>query len=428
MGAALGGLFCHTGLLLGRCMDAPWMRSYPDIGERAFGRRGRTAVAIMLYAELYLTAVDLLILAGDNLGAVAPGFEPLGPSLGAAGAWTVVATALALPTVWLRSLGLLAWLSALGVVVSFGLTALVGWEGALLGFPHRSPPALRPAGALLALGLVSFNYGGHALFPSLISAMRRRSAYPRVLGATFAAVIAVYIASAALGYGAFGDAAQCAPFVAAARLSVPAHVSRHMHRAPAVSSTDASTECGRGLGVPVLRVGTVSLSCACARCAQAERDAEHAGDAAARAADEASSLDRARGALHEVCARADAHRDRAGGAAAAARAREGRPLLRRAAVGGPAHGPGRVHAGCGALRAILRLRNGAPAVRALFPCRACRRRGQALGVLCCARWVAAIRGLPALMRQLRQHSVASRQRLWLSLQAGVAMTFATVKA
>lgn len=211
VGAALGGLFCHTGLLLGRCMDAPWMRSYPDIGERAFGRRGRTAVAIMLYAELYLTAVDLLILAGDNLGAVAPGFQPFGPGLGAARAWTVVATALALPSVWLRSLGLLAWLSALGVVVSFGLTALVGWEGCLLGFPHRNPPALRPAGALLALGLVSFNYGGHALFPSLISAMRRRSAYPRVLGATFAAVIAVYIASAALGYGAFGDAAQCAP-------------------------------------------------------------------------------------------------------------------------------------------------------------------------------------------------------------------------
>lgn len=248
MGAALGGLFCHTGLLLGRCMDAPWMRSYPDIGERAFGRRGRSAVAIMLYAELYLTAVDLLILAGDNLGAVAPGFQPFGPGLGAAGAWTVVATALALPTVWLRSLGLLAWLSALGVVVSFGLTALVGWEGALLGFPHRSPPALRPAGALLALGLVSFNYGGHALFPSLISAMRRRSAYPRVLGATFAAVIAVYIASAALGYGAFGDAAQCAPVGKAACLPVRAHVSRHMHRAPAVSSSTKNHRIWEGQG------------------------------------------------------------------------------------------------------------------------------------------------------------------------------------
>lgn len=192
-------------------MDEPWIRSYPDIGERAFGARGRVAVAVMLYAELYLTSVDLLILAGDNLGAVAPGFQPLGARFGAAGAWTVVAAAVALPTVWLRSLGVLAWLSALGVAVSFMLTGLVAWEGAQLGFPHRHPPALRARGALLALGLISFNYGGHSLFPSLISAMRRRGSYPRVLIATFGAVIAVYVAAAALGYAAFGDQAMCGP-------------------------------------------------------------------------------------------------------------------------------------------------------------------------------------------------------------------------
>jgi len=195
----------------GRCMDgAPWIRSYPDIGERAFGGRGRAAVAVMLYAELYLTAVDLLILTGDNLGALAPGFQPFGPRFGAQRAWTVAAAGLVLPSVWLRSPGALAWLSALGVGVSLGLTGLVGWEAAQLGFPHARPPPPRGGGALLALGLVSFNFGGHALFPSLISAMRTRRAYPRVLGATFALVIAVYIAAAALGYAAFGDAAMCA--------------------------------------------------------------------------------------------------------------------------------------------------------------------------------------------------------------------------
>jgi len=215
----VGGLFCVTGLLLGRCMDgAPWIRSYPDIGERAFGGRGRAAVAVMLYAELYLTAVDLLILAGDNLGALAPGFQPFGPRFGAQRAWTVVAAGLVLPSVWMRSPGALAWLSALGVAVSFGLTGLVGWEAAQLGFLHARPPPPRGGGALLALGLVSFNFGGHALFPSLISAMRTRGAYPRVLGATFAVVIAVYIAAAALGYAAFGDATMCAAPPAPRRL------------------------------------------------------------------------------------------------------------------------------------------------------------------------------------------------------------------
>ena len=35
--------------------DAPWIRSYPDIGQHAFGARGRIAVATLLYAELFLT-------------------------------------------------------------------------------------------------------------------------------------------------------------------------------------------------------------------------------------------------------------------------------------------------------------------------------------------------------------------------------------
>ncbi|GLT98438.1 hypothetical protein SLE2022_159430 [Rubroshorea leprosula] len=58
----------YTGLLLRRCMDSSMrIKTYPNIGELDFGYRGRAIVLIFLYLELYLVAVEFLILEGDNL-------------------------------------------------------------------------------------------------------------------------------------------------------------------------------------------------------------------------------------------------------------------------------------------------------------------------------------------------------------------------
>ncbi|GKE46296.1 hypothetical protein Tco_1477554, partial [Tanacetum coccineum] len=47
----------YTGLLIQRCMYAdPTIRSYPDIGDHAFGKTGRTIVSITMNIELYLVA------------------------------------------------------------------------------------------------------------------------------------------------------------------------------------------------------------------------------------------------------------------------------------------------------------------------------------------------------------------------------------
>lgn len=177
-----GGVFLYTGKLLGRCMSkAPWILTYPDIGQHAFGSTGRTMVSILLYAELYLrcgialhrrmlflplayaeclltcfprdsisqrfplcllfqtefharSAVEFLIMEGDNLSALAPGFQPFGGVLGSAKqSWVLIAAAILLPTVYLRHLSLLAYLSAAGVFTAVALTLLVGWEGISLG-------------------------------------------------------------------------------------------------------------------------------------------------------------------------------------------------------------------------------------------------------------------------------------------------------
>ncbi|XP_026378187.1 amino acid transporter AVT1I-like [Papaver somniferum] len=58
----------YTGLLIRRCMDvSSKIRTYPDIGEHAFGKKGKTIVSSFMYLELYVVATGFLILEGDNL-------------------------------------------------------------------------------------------------------------------------------------------------------------------------------------------------------------------------------------------------------------------------------------------------------------------------------------------------------------------------
>ncbi|CAM6112242.1 unnamed protein product [Calypogeia fissa] len=49
----------YTGILLRRCLDTDSaILTYPDIGQAAFGRKGRLLVSVLLYFELYCITVD----------------------------------------------------------------------------------------------------------------------------------------------------------------------------------------------------------------------------------------------------------------------------------------------------------------------------------------------------------------------------------
>lgn len=73
------------------------------------------------------------------------------------------------------------------------------------GFPNTDLPLLRARGIPLCIGLLSYNYGGHSMFPTLYTAMKRPQQYPRVLDVTFAIVCLLYVMMAVLGYLTFGD-------------------------------------------------------------------------------------------------------------------------------------------------------------------------------------------------------------------------------
>ncbi|XP_062016077.1 amino acid transporter AVT1I-like isoform X4 [Rosa rugosa] len=146
----------YTGLLLQRCMDSnPHIKTYPDIGQAAFGRKGRVAISIFMYLELYLVAVEFLILEGDNLNQLFPNvsFNMGGHTIGAG-----------------------------GVLASIILVACVFWVGAIdnVGFHER-------------------------VFPTLCNSMKDRSQFPKVLLVCFITSTITYGSMAVLGYLMFGE-------------------------------------------------------------------------------------------------------------------------------------------------------------------------------------------------------------------------------
>ncbi|CAN1321536.1 Amino acid transporter AVT1J [Linum perenne] len=174
----VASLCFYTALLLRRCMDTDThIRTYPDIGYRAFGPMGRTLVSVFLYLELYLVAVEFLILEGDNLDKLFP-----------------------------NTLGIMAYVSVGGVVASIVLVVCVFWVGAFdgVGF-HENGQILRWEGLPTSISLFTFCYCGHAVFPTLCTSMKNKTQFPKVLLVCFVVATFTYGSMAVMGYLMFGD-------------------------------------------------------------------------------------------------------------------------------------------------------------------------------------------------------------------------------
>ncbi|CAK9313423.1 unnamed protein product [Citrullus colocynthis] len=199
----------YTGILLRACLDSrPGLETYPDIGQAAFGAMGRVAISIVLYVELYASCIEYVILESDNLSTLFPrahinfgGLEISAHLLFA------IATALAvLPTVYLRDLSILSYISAGGVVASIVVVLCLFWVGLVddVGFHGKVTP-LNLSSLPVALGLYGFCYSGHAVFPNIYSSMGKQSQFPAVLLTCFGICTLMYAGVAIMGYSMFGE-------------------------------------------------------------------------------------------------------------------------------------------------------------------------------------------------------------------------------
>ncbi|GJN00472.1 hypothetical protein PR202_ga17656 [Eleusine coracana subsp. coracana] len=211
--AAIAIICCYTGILLQRCADSSSrIKNYTDIGEVAFGRKGKVLAAAFMYLELYLSAIDFLIMEGDNLDKLFPGKSfHIGSHLTITGkqGFVLLASLIVLPTTWFRNLGKLAYISLGGVLASAVLVAAVLWVGAFdgVGF-HESGELVNWYGLPAAMSLYTFCFSSHPVIAKIYLGMEDRKMFPKVLVLCFILTAFGYGITGVTGYLMYGASTQ----------------------------------------------------------------------------------------------------------------------------------------------------------------------------------------------------------------------------
>ncbi|CAJ1960445.1 unnamed protein product [Sphenostylis stenocarpa] len=199
----------YTGILIKRCMDMdPDIKTFPDIGQRAFGDKGRLLVSIAMNAELYLVVTGFLILEGDNLNQLVPNMQIdlAGLTIGGTTIFTIISALIVLPTVLSEDMSLLSYVSAGGVLATSIFLLSLLWNGTFDGTEfHASGTLFKLRGIPSSLSLYAFCFSAHPIIPSLYVSTRNRSQFSKVLFVCFLACTLVYAAVAALGFLMFGE-------------------------------------------------------------------------------------------------------------------------------------------------------------------------------------------------------------------------------
>ncbi|KAK1359545.1 Solute carrier family 32 [Heracleum sosnowskyi] len=166
----------YTALLIQSCMDADSnIRTYPDIGERAFGRKGM-------------------------------GFEINGFRIGANQSFILIVALIILPTMLVNNMGVLSYISATGVVASFVILGSIFWTGAFegIGF-HEKGELLNWKGIPTAASLYVFSYCAHPIFPTLYISLGNKKNFSKVMFLSFLLCTIPYALIAVFGYLMFGS-------------------------------------------------------------------------------------------------------------------------------------------------------------------------------------------------------------------------------
>ncbi|KAK0198678.1 transmembrane amino acid transporter protein-domain-containing protein [Armillaria mellea] len=196
--AFYGFVSCHTAKILAQIIRSdPRLRSYTDIGRKAFGPRSTGIISAIFCLELFSVSVILVTLYADSLHAIIPYYS--------SNTYKLCGLLILIPTVFLP-LSLLSYTSILGIVSTILMIAVILIDGATkkdqpgsLWSPAETSLGIESWRHLgIAYGLFMAGFSGHAVIPSLVRDMEDPSQFDKMI--TWAFVVATFI------YGLIGYA------------------------------------------------------------------------------------------------------------------------------------------------------------------------------------------------------------------------------
>ncbi|KAF7345032.1 Aa-trans domain-containing protein [Mycena venus] len=200
-----GFISCYTAkILAGIILSDPRLRSYADIGRKAFGPRSTFVISILFCLELFAVSVILVTLYADSLNSLIPQYSSNTYKL-----WGIF---ILIPTVFLP-LSLLSYTSILGIISTILVVIVILVDGVS---KTESPGSLwSPAETSLgidnynhlgiAFGLFMAGFSGHAVIPSLARDMTDPSEFNKMIDWAFVVATSIYTLIGCAGYLMFGN-------------------------------------------------------------------------------------------------------------------------------------------------------------------------------------------------------------------------------